>query len=141
MTDPLTFGTAQVLSDEQCRLLLDRARVARLGFTHRALPVVLPVNVVVLDDDLILRTESSSLLAAAIAGDVACVGVDNFDRIDEAAWTVMATGRLAEVHDPARLAEVAALAPEPWRPMARPHHVALRMEMLSGRGLGPFDLA
>jgi uncharacterized protein len=126
----------EVLSEDECRRLLHGAHVGRLGFTYRSLPVVLPLNILVQDDEIIFRTEAVSILSAAIAGDVACIEVDNHELLDHVGWSVLATGRLREIEDPDRLAEVERLPVPTWRPMGRPHYLSLGVEMLAGRRVG-----
>ena len=126
----------EVLDEDECRRLLGEAHVGRLGFTHRSLPVVLPLNILVLGDEIVFRSEAVSILSAAIAGDVACIEVDNHEALEHVGWSVLATGRLGEIADPSRLAEVTALPVPTWRPMERPHYLALRIEVLTGRRLG-----
>jgi hypothetical protein len=128
-------GTLEVLDDLECLALLRLAPVGRLGLTVRTLPVILPVNMVVVGRDVVIATESGSVLSAAIAGDVACVEVDDHDPLSHEGWSVMVTGRLSEVSDPAELDELARLPLGPWRAMVDPHLVRLRMELLSGRRL------
>lgn len=126
-----------VIDESECLHLLRSSHLGRLGFTSRSLPVVLPVNYVVDDARLVFTTDSASILAAAIASDVACLEVDDHDAFAHTGWSVLVTGHLAELPDH-EAGEVTHRLPLPsWRPMPYPHVLGLDMEMLSGRRITP----
>lgn len=127
----------EVIDEHRCRGLLGHGHLGRLGFTSRSLPVIFPVNYAVDGDRIIFRSESGSILSAAIAGDVACLQVDDHDTFDHTGWSVMATGRLGEIEDQAELDRLHHLALPAWRPMSRPHYLSLSVELLTGRRLNP----
>ncbi|MBI2710401.1 MAG: pyridoxamine 5'-phosphate oxidase family protein [Actinobacteria bacterium] len=124
------------LTDEECHALLRSRGLGRLGFTSGALPVVLPVNYLDRGDHLLLRTGVGPILEAAWAGQVACLEIDASEPVGHEGWSVLVTGRLHEIADPAQLKAVRALPLLAWaRPDAR-HYVRLSIELLSGRRLG-----
>lgn len=126
-----------VIDEHECRHLLQTAHLGRLGFTSRSLPVVLPVNYVLDDHRVVFTTDSSSILAAAIACDVACLEVDDHDDFSHTGWSVLATGHLSELSDGDAAAVTRRLPLPSWRPMPYPHVLALHLEMLSARRLTP----
>jgi len=127
----------EVIDERRCRLLLGLAHLGRLGFTFRSLPVILPVNYALDEDQIVFRSESGSILSAAIARDVACLEVDDHDDLDHTGWSVLATGRLGEIEDEARLERLRDLPLPTWRPMSRPHYLQLSLDLISGRRLNP----
>ena len=125
----------QVLGEEECLRLLRSATLGRLGFSARSLPVVLPVNYVVDGDRLVFATEASSILAAAINSDVACLEIDDHDVLDHTGWSVLVTGQLRELST-VEAQEATRDQPLPlWRAMPSPQVVELSIDMVSGRRL------
>ncbi len=129
------MSTLLVLDEGECRHLLESAHLGRLGFTSHSLPVILPVNFVVDRDRVVFSTESAGILAAAIAGDVACLEVDDHDAFSHTGWSVLVTGHLHEL-SANEVTDLTRRQPLPsWRPMAEPHVVGLNLDMISGRRL------
>lgn len=129
------MSSLQVIDEHECRHLLARASLGRLGFSARSLPVVLPVNYVVEDGRLLFATEAPSIVAAAINADVACLEIDDHDPIDHTGWSVLVTGQLNEV-PPEEADDLSSRLPLPlWRPMPMPHLLELSIDMISGRRL------
>jgi len=123
----------EILDEAECRRLLGREPVGRLALTAKALPVVLPINFVLVDETVVFATDEGLKLEAARQGSVACLEVDGFEVWRHGGWSVLATGRLREITDPQRLAEAKQLPLSPWA-LARPqHYVELPIELLSGR--------
>ena len=135
-SDPLmTLPTSrlEILEEDECLRLLAREPVGRLALSSGALPVVLPVNFILVDRTIIFASEPGLKLEAARAETVACLEVDGFDRWSHGGWSVLATGRLTEITDPERLEESQQLPLSPWA-LSKPHHyVELSVELLSGR--------
>src|SRR5436190_19795701 len=102
------------LDDDACLQLLAREPVGRLALSSGALPVVLPVNFVLVERTIVFASDPGSKLDAARAGTVACFEVDGFDRWNHGGWSVLATGRLRELTDVRRLTEARELPLSPW---------------------------
>ena len=128
-------GELEVLAEHECRDLLGRASVGRLGLSSDSLPVILPVNFVVDGDVIVFRTGPGLKLSAAAAGDVACLEVDDIDLLGHGGWSVLVTGRLQEITDPAELEAAERLPLAPWWHRADQRYVRLSMDLLSGRRL------
>ena len=137
MSDVEAGTGMEVIDERRCRSLLGQSHLGRLGFTFRSLPIILPVNYTLDEDQIVFRSESGSILSAAIAHDVACLEVDDHDDFDHSGWSVLATGRLGEIEDQARLDRLHHLPLPAWRPMARPHYLQLSLDLISGRRLNP----
>ena len=129
----VTVSRFEILDDEECLRLLGREPVGRIALTSAALPVVLPVNFVVVDRTIVFASDPGLKLEAARAGQVACLEVDGFEVFAKSGWSVLATGRLAEITDADRLTAAHRLPLSPWA-LSEPHHfVELSIELLSGR--------
>ena len=127
----------QELSREECLALLPTVPVGRLVFTERALPAVVPVNFVVAEGRVVIRTGATSSLAAAVRGAVVAFQVDEFDARARNGWSVTVTGRAAELTDPGELARAAALPLMPWVGGTLDHVVVVPIELVDGRRVGP----
>ncbi|MFG2004478.1 pyridoxamine 5'-phosphate oxidase family protein [Spirillospora sp. NPDC048911] len=130
---PLDQGGLEILEAEECRSLLRSAVLGRVVFTDRALPAVQPVNFVLSDGDVIIRTGAGSKLAAAARGAIVAFEVDDFDTIARTGWSVVAIGPARTVTDPRELAALRRLPLRSWVPNARDHFIRIRPELLSGR--------
>src|SRR4051812_8228621 len=101
MTEPqaTTRPRLDVLPEAECLELLARERLGRLALTSGALPVVLPINFVLVDRTIVFATDPGLKLDAARGHVVACLEVDGFERWRHGGWSVLATGRLGEITD------------------------------------------
>lgn len=136
MTQPSTAtkgSRLEVLTEDECLTLLRREPVGRLGLSSGALPVVLPVNFVLVDRTIVFASDNGLKLDAARQRTVACLEVDGYDRWQHSGWSVLATGRLGEITDPERLSEAHMLPISPWALTNPEHFVELEVELLSGR--------
>lgn len=136
MPEPLTSDSIprfEILDEAECLQLLAREPVGRIALTSSALPVVLPVNLALVDRTIVFASDPGLKLEAARQGTVACLEVDGFDRWTHGGWSVLATGRLKEITDPIRLGEARQLPLSPWALGHPQHYVELAIELLSGR--------
>ena len=82
----------EVLEREECIALLGSVTVGRIAITSNALPVVLPVNFVLLDDRIVIRTSRGTKLDAATRNTVVAFEVDEIDMVEQTGWSVLVTG-------------------------------------------------
>jgi nitroimidazol reductase NimA-like FMN-containing flavoprotein (pyridoxamine 5'-phosphate oxidase superfamily) len=122
------------LARTQCLDLLGSARIARVVLSIKCLPVALPVNASLLDDDVIFSTDSGSKLTAAIEGQVVSVEADDIDLMYRTGWSVLVTGRAQLVTEPA-VVEWASSRLQPWAPGPHPFLVRVPSTLISGRRL------
>ena len=126
------------LTSTECRQRLASAVVGRLGMTVQALPVVLPVYFVLDDDAVVIRTVTGTKLSAAIAGSVVAFEVDRYEDEGRRGWSVMVQGRATEITSPPALARARALGlPAFTRHGVNDHFIAVALEFVTGRGVGP----
>ena len=128
------------ISRAQCLELLRSGCVGRVVFTERALPAVLPVSYGVLGEDVVIRTESGSRLAAAARSGVLAFEVDDIDIATRTGWSVVVTGVPSLLQEPADLERVAAVL-DPW--VRREQDVAVRIPptVVTGRRMVAHELA
>ncbi len=86
----------------------------RVVFTHRALPAIRPVNHIVDNGDIIIRSSlGSGITSAAGDGMVVAYEADQFDADSRTGWSVVVTGLARLVDDADDLARYEQLL-EPW---------------------------
>lgn len=128
-------GLANMPLDE-CRDLLATHTWGRVVVSISAMPAALPVNYRVVGDDIVFRTSEGGKMAAALNNTIVAFEVDDQDPESHAGWSVLAVGAARHVTDPAELARIEAAKVESWLPDL-PHYVAISIEHVSGRRLGP----
>jgi nitroimidazol reductase NimA-like FMN-containing flavoprotein (pyridoxamine 5'-phosphate oxidase superfamily) len=107
--------------------------MGRIAVTMNALPVVLPVCYVLLDEDVVVRTGTGTKLSAAVNHAVVTFEVDRLE--GDPRWSVCVTGVAAPVTRPDDLARVVALPMPLGLRTLRPHFVRIRSDVVSGRRL------
>jgi nitroimidazol reductase NimA-like FMN-containing flavoprotein (pyridoxamine 5'-phosphate oxidase superfamily) len=129
---PLTDNGLELLPPEECRALLGRASVGRVGVTVAALPAIFPVNYALLGDDIVFLTGEGTKLRAAAQQAVVAFEVDDVDAAG-GGWSVLLVGMASEITDPAERASAEALGLEPLAGGRRDHFVRIRPEFITGR--------
>lgn len=126
--------------DEAMRLLasVDHGRVV---FTRAALPAIRPVNHLVVDGRVIVRTRLTAKVSVAVrssadAGVVVAYEADDLDPRRRTGrrrtgWSVVVTGLATEVSDPEQVARYQRLL-HPWVNMAMDTVVAIEPEIVTG---------
>ncbi|MGW1198755.1 pyridoxamine 5'-phosphate oxidase family protein [Streptomyces sp. NPDC002536] len=124
--------TTVELSRQEALKLLKDARIGRLVFSHQALPAIRPVNHVLLDDHVIIRTHTgAAMLGSARDGAVVAYEADEFDTGTCTGWSVVVTGEAHLVRDPAVQQRYQA-ALEPWIGEEMDHVVSISLDMVTG---------
>ena len=134
--------TMQVLSDEECWLLLATQQVGRLGVYAERYPLVLPVNYALDGHVVVVQTGTGTKLAAAAHANVA-FEVDQIDPLTRSGWSVLVRGLAEEVSEGHRreLAERTRDAGAvPWAPGAHGHWLRIIPHRTSGRRIVPGEL-
>jgi nitroimidazol reductase NimA-like FMN-containing flavoprotein (pyridoxamine 5'-phosphate oxidase superfamily) len=85
------------LSEAECRRLLARQTLGRVGITSGGLPLILPVHYLYEDGVIVFRTGAGTKLRAAANGDVLAFEVDEYDSRSGRGWSVMVLGRATVV--------------------------------------------
>jgi uncharacterized protein len=116
MCDPGAVDPPRLVdvSRDDCMSLLATVPVGRVGLSIEALPVVLPVNFVVVDGDIVFRTVYGTKFHAAAAGSVVAFEADGYETSGLGGWSVLVQGRSEVITDPAELARLSGLTIDPW---------------------------
>jgi nitroimidazol reductase NimA-like FMN-containing flavoprotein (pyridoxamine 5'-phosphate oxidase superfamily) len=130
MTDRLL-----VLPEDECRRLLARGHLGRVGLVEGDRPVILPVNYVFDDDCVVFQSTRGSKLEAALAGRSIAFQIDAIDPVYHGGFSVLAYGRAEVVDSEAEIARLEELPLRPWWPEARDRWIRIRLDQVSGRRL------
>ena len=123
----------EVLDRDECLALLAHATLGRIGVTSGALPVVLPVNFMVGDGHIFVRTGRGTKLDAATRNSVVAFEVDHVDPFGHTGWSVMVTG-VARTADPEEVALTLGHPPARWAPAHVDERlISISIDMISGR--------
>ncbi len=137
--DETGFSTVE-LARPECLELLRRCRIGRVVLSVDCIPVALPVNMSVLDDDIFFFTAAGSKLDAAVHGQVVSVEVDEVDPTYDTGWSVLVTGVAQLVEDSEEIERVRPHL-RAWAPGPHPFLVRVPSELISGRRLSWVDPA
>ncbi len=123
------------LAGDECWRLLEGSVVGRLCFVSGGEPSVLPVNHVVDDHSIVIRTGRSGSLERLSAGATVAFEVDELDRASATGWSVVVRGYITEILDPDELAGAARLPLHPWASGRRDHWLRIRPWAVTGRSI------
>ncbi|MBO0830234.1 MAG: pyridoxamine 5'-phosphate oxidase family protein [Streptosporangiales bacterium] len=126
-----------MLDREECLRLLSRAPAGRLVFTERALPAIRPVNFVVHDGAIIIRSSEGEKLTAAADGAVVAFEADEIDVAARTGWSVIVVGQAAVVTDAGSVAKLSALPLVSWAPSSRDRFIRVDVTHVTGRRAVP----
>jgi nitroimidazol reductase NimA-like FMN-containing flavoprotein (pyridoxamine 5'-phosphate oxidase superfamily) len=121
-----------ILDRPECLARLRTALVGRIALSVGALPVVLPVNFAMLDDDVLIRTVPGSRLAAAASDAVVAFEADHVDPLGRSGWSVLIQGVASEITDPDEIERAGRIPLEPWLG-ANGHYLRIVSRFVSGR--------
>lgn len=120
----------ELLSIPECQRLLQAGGVGIIALCGSAAPVLRPVNFVVFEEWILIRTGEGRILEAAQRAEFAAFAISEIDRLEHAGWSVIVTGKLAER---SRIEALSDLPLRPWARAEKAHFVALSLDELSGR--------
>ncbi|MER5436463.1 pyridoxamine 5'-phosphate oxidase family protein [Streptomyces sp. NPDC002588] len=116
--------------------LLGSVSLGRVVFTRHALPTVRPVNHVLVDGDIVIRTHGDATLARYTRqtegeGAVVAYEADDIDPDTHLGWSVVVTGYARLVTDLRELARYQALL-RPWASQRMDHAVRISPDLVTG---------
>lgn len=131
------------LDGDEALSLLGTVSFGRIVFTRHALPTVRPVNHVLDDGDVVIRTHEGAALTsharnAAGSGVVVAYEADAIDPDTHLGWSVVVTGYAHLVTDPDELARYQALL-NPWVNQTMDYAVRIRPDLITGMRLTAAD--
>ena len=127
------------LSAEECLALLGSVPVGRVVFTQRALPAIRPVNHLLDQGAIVIRTHLGGGLSSAVGatrGLVVAYEADEIDPRRRCGWSVVVTGTARMVTDSRQLARYEELL-LPWARMAMDCVIRIEPQLVSGYRLAP----
>lgn len=130
--DPTPPRAGRELGRAESLNLLGSVSVGRVVFTHRALPTVRPVNHVLHDGCVIVRTHPGAALLSAI-GTVVAYEADLIHEGDRIGWSVIAVGYARRVGD-RELTRFRTL-PSPWVAGEMTEVIRIEPELVTGFAL------
>lgn len=116
--------------------LLGSVSLGRIVFTQRALPAIRPVNHIVVDGDIVVRTHRGAALAVHVHGGdapeaVVAYEADVIDPDTHLGWSVVATGYARLVTDTAELDDYRRRL-QPWVDQVMDLAVRIHPEVITG---------
>ena len=142
MTDRETDASLQVLTAEECYLLLATQQVGRLGVNAEHYPLIFPVNYAMDRGVIVIRTHPGTKLAAAVHANVT-FEVDQIDQLTRTGWSVLVRGLAEEVTEEHRAELVEATRSagvQPWAPGEHGHWLRIIPHAVTGRRIVPGEL-
>jgi|SRR5271165_1013196 len=133
--------TLKQLTRDECLHLMTSVPVGRIIYTRQALPAVELVNFAVDHGDIIIRTDHSGKLAAAIRGAVVAFEADSLDTDRHIGWSVTVIGQSQEVTDLDEIGRLEQIGLSAWAPGERAHFIRISPGILNGRRLSGFGSA
>ena len=132
---PGTPRSVELDSVEALRLL-GSVSLGRIVFTRHALPTIRPVNHVLADGDIVIRTHGDATLTRYTRqtggeGAVVAYEADDIDPDTHLGWSVVVTGYARLVTDPLELALYRALL-RPWALQRMDHAVRIHPDLITG---------
>jgi nitroimidazol reductase NimA-like FMN-containing flavoprotein (pyridoxamine 5'-phosphate oxidase superfamily) len=136
MTDPgpQQRRVMQELTVEEALKLLSSVPLGRVVFTHQALPAIRPVNHLVDEGQIIVRTHpGAAVLAAAVQGAVVAYQADSIDPVERTGWSVVVTGvaRIVDERVASRYRELL----QPWVDRPMDQVISISADLVTGFAL------
>jgi uncharacterized protein len=117
--------------------LLGSKRVGRVGFLSEDGPLVLPLNYLLVDECVIIRTVAFGILARGALDQRVAFEVDEIDDFLQAGWSVLVSGP-AQLLSDAQLEQLRlGETPEPWAEGPRNLFLSIACQQVNGRRLLP----
>lgn len=124
------------LGAEESLRLLGSVPVGRVVFSHEAMPAIRPVNHLVDDGKVIIRThDAAAIIPAMLRQSVVAYEADDIDSDRRAGWSVIVTGMARFVSDPERIAKYHQRL-HPWVDRAMDHVIEISPGRVTGIRVG-----
>ncbi len=135
--DDLYVGPAsevEVLEREECLRLLREAPVGCLALASESAPELLPVNFVVWDGSIVIRTGEGKILDAGRRGQTVSFQIHGTDRLEHTGFSVNVVGKLTRL---ATDRKTLSLPLRPWASGVKDCFVTLSLTQVTGRRIPP----
>jgi len=134
------------VSRDEALALLASVPYGRVVFTLSALPAIRPVNHVLDEGDIVIRTRRLTGISAALTTHAAALDqatdlvvayeADLIDPVERTGWSVVVTGLARPIDDPERLARITDRL-RPWVDSEMDTAIAITPELVDGIRLLP----
>ena len=142
MTGSMSDPSLQVLTTQECYLLLATQQVGRLGVNAEHYPLIFPVNYALDHGVVVIRTHPGTKLTATSHANVT-FEVDQIDQLTRTGWSVLVRGLAEEVTEEHRaelVESTRASGVQPWAPGDHGHWLRLIPHAVTGRRIVPGEL-
>ena len=130
------MGTAEpieVITEAECWRLLAEHTVGRLAVSIANRPDIFPVNYVLDDGTVVIRTAPGLKLAASSLGVGVAFEVDAFDEAAHVGWSVVVSGHAVEIDDDSERVNIERLGIDPWAAGSKTRYLRVIPEQVTGR--------
>jgi nitroimidazol reductase NimA-like FMN-containing flavoprotein (pyridoxamine 5'-phosphate oxidase superfamily) len=123
----------EVLSKNECLLLVGRTQVGRLALVHKGSPVVFPVNFRRDGATIVFRSDEGTKLEYLRNDHPVAFEVDEYDLRSHTGWSVVITGRAKDVTDEEDPETLRNLHVRPWSSGPKARYVRIQPDDIEGR--------
>jgi nitroimidazol reductase NimA-like FMN-containing flavoprotein (pyridoxamine 5'-phosphate oxidase superfamily) len=122
----------ELTAGESWRLLAGTS-LGRIVFTQHAMPAIRPVNHLVDNETVIIRSHLGAAITGRAAGDgtVVCYEADDIDPVRHTGWSVIVTGMARLVRDPAAVSRYQQML-QPWADSQMDYVIAVTPQLITG---------
>ena len=121
------------LDEEQCWTLAGQKSIGRLAVAIGNKPDIFPVNYVVHDRSIVVKTAAGLKLAAATIGPGVAFEVDAFDEESHTGWSVVFRGVATEIEALEDIIEAESLGIDTWADSDKRRFLRITPSAITGR--------
>ena len=136
MAEPSDPHPLTELSEEACWQRLRAERVGRLVVAVGSQPDIFPVNYLVEDGEIIVRTAEGTKLAAAIMGERVAFEIDELDADHHTGWSVVVHGSARAADKLLDVMHDEEIDTSPWADGAKLRVIHITPDHITGRSIG-----
>lgn len=134
VTGPPSPRRTLKLTERESLDLLRSVTLGRVVFTQHALPAIRPVNHIVDEEAVIIRSHLGAAIvshSAVRGGAVVAYEAEDLDPVEHVGWSVIVTGTARLVTEPAAITRYRKLL-RPWVEHEMDQVISIQVEMISG---------
>ncbi len=125
------------LDEAECKSLLLRTPIGRIGFSFAGEQHILPVNYRFVDDEIVFRTSVGRKLHAIASDQKIAFEVDRWERETRSGWSVLVIGEASEIEDVESFEAAESLGLRPWaEDLNQDRWVRIIPTRITGRRIG-----
>jgi hypothetical protein len=128
-------GVLEEIDEAECWRRLATRSVGRLAVEVGSQPDIFPVNYLVEDEQIVVRTAEGTKLAAALMGQLVAFEIDDIDETAHEGWSVVVHGTASEARTLPAVLHDQELDLEPWARGSKNRYIRITPTRISGRVL------